>query len=58
MYVTQSLHRMMREHCRGLIAGYKVPRSIEFVEDLPVSGAGKVLKRELRERHRGPAGKL
>jgi acyl-CoA synthetase (AMP-forming)/AMP-acid ligase II len=38
----------LREHCRRLIAGYKVPRSIEFVEALPVSAAGKVLKRELR----------
>ncbi|KKC05037.1 long-chain-fatty-acid--CoA ligase [Mycobacterium nebraskense] len=45
----------IREHCRTLIAGYKVPRSMEFVTDLPISGAGKVLKRELRERYRGPA---
>lgn len=44
----------IREHCRELIAGYKVPRSMEFVTELPVSGAGKVLKRELRERYRGP----
>ena len=29
------------------LAGYKVPRHIEFVESLPISGAGKVLKREL-----------
>ncbi|HKA04298.1 MAG TPA: AMP-binding protein [Acidimicrobiales bacterium] len=37
-------------HCRGLIAGYKVPKAIEFrTEPLPKSGAGKVLKRELRE---------
>ncbi|MFV8229992.1 class I adenylate-forming enzyme family protein [Mycolicibacterium fortuitum] len=37
-------------HCRNLIAGYKVPRSIEFRKDpLPKSGAGKLLKRELRE---------
>lgn len=38
------------EHCRARIAGYKVPRSIEFrTEPLPKSGPGKVLKRELRE---------
>jgi acyl-CoA synthetase (AMP-forming)/AMP-acid ligase II len=37
--------------CRELIANYKIPRSIEFVEALPVSGAGKVLKRELRRTH-------
>jgi acyl-CoA synthetase (AMP-forming)/AMP-acid ligase II len=39
------------DHARGLIAGYKVPRSVEFVETLPLSGAGKVLKRELRDRY-------
>jgi acyl-CoA synthetase (AMP-forming)/AMP-acid ligase II len=36
-------------HCRTLIAGYKCPRSIEFSEALPISGAGKVLKTVLRE---------
>jgi acyl-CoA synthetase (AMP-forming)/AMP-acid ligase II len=38
----------IEEHCRQLIAGYKVPRSWSFVDALPVSPAGKVLKRELR----------
>jgi len=38
------------EHCRALIAGYKLPRSIDFhAEALPKSGAGKLLKRELRK---------
>lgn len=36
-------------HCKGLIAGYKCPRSIDFAEALPLSGAGKVLKTQLRE---------
>jgi long-chain acyl-CoA synthetase len=37
-------------HCHSLIAGYKCPRSIEFrSEPLPLSGVGKVLKRELRK---------
>ena len=36
-------------HCRGLISGYKCPRSVEFREALPLSGAGKVLKTVLRE---------
>ncbi|AHH96546.1 acyl-CoA synthetase [Kutzneria albida] len=39
----------LREHCKQFIAGYKAPRSVEFVEALPVSGAGKILKRELRK---------
>ncbi len=37
--------------CRGQIAGYKLPRSVAFVDALPISGAGKVLKRELRRQH-------
>jgi long-chain acyl-CoA synthetase len=37
--------------CRELIAGYKIPRSIEFVEEMPKSGAGKILKRVLRDKY-------
>jgi len=41
------------DHCRGLIAGYKCPRTIEFRTDpFPLSAIGKVLKRELRRVHR------
>jgi len=36
-------------HCRQLIAAYKCPRSVEFTEALPLSGAGKILKNVLRE---------
>ena len=35
--------------CKTLIAGYKCPRSVDFVDALPISGAGKVLKTKLRE---------
>jgi acyl-CoA synthetase (AMP-forming)/AMP-acid ligase II len=35
-------------HARGRIAGYKVPRSVAFVDALPLSPARKVLERELR----------
>jgi long-chain acyl-CoA synthetase len=42
----------LRTHCRGLIAGYKVPKVIEIsAEPLPKSGPGKILKRVLRDRH-------
>ncbi len=37
------------EFCRGQLAAYKVPRSIEFRQELPKSMIGKVLRRELRE---------
>jgi long-chain acyl-CoA synthetase len=39
-------------HVRTQIASYKIPRSIEFhSEALPKSGAGKILKRNLREKY-------
>jgi acyl-CoA synthetase (AMP-forming)/AMP-acid ligase II len=37
------------EHCRPRIAGYKLPRRVEFVEALPKSAMGKVLKTDLRD---------
>lgn len=40
------------EHCRDRLARYKVPRHIAFVDQLPMSPAGKILKRELRRRER------
>ena len=33
---------------RNNLAGYKVPRSIDFTAELPRTGSGKVLKRQLR----------
>ncbi|MGC3985004.1 MAG: long-chain fatty acid--CoA ligase [Pseudorhodoferax sp.] len=41
----------IQAHCKALIAGYKCPRSVEFVTALPISGAGKVMKYKLREPH-------
>ncbi|MGJ7509788.1 long-chain-fatty-acid--CoA ligase [Variovorax sp. GT1P44] len=41
----------LHDHCRLHIAGYKCPKTIEFREALPLSAAGKVLKRELRAPH-------
>ncbi len=35
--------------CRERLAGYKLPRSLDFVAELPRNASGKVLKRELRE---------
>jgi long-chain acyl-CoA synthetase len=40
-------------HCRGQIGGYKIPRRIAFVEALPRSAVGKVLKRDLRRAYGG-----
>jgi len=38
--------------CRGEMANYKVPRAVEFVEELPLNPTGKVMKNVLRERAR------
>ncbi|WP_328284885.1 AMP-binding enzyme [Brevibacterium sp. UCMA 11754] len=43
----------IREHTRQLIAHYKAPRSVNFVSRLPLSGAGKVLKRSIKEYYSG-----
>ncbi|WP_129707710.1 long-chain-fatty-acid--CoA ligase FadD [Pectobacterium zantedeschiae] len=36
-------------HCRRNLTGYKVPKEIEFCDDLPKSNVGKILRRELRD---------
>ena len=51
--VVREGHRLsedqVKETCRGLIAGYKTPRSVEFRTELPLSAAGKLLKYKLRD---------
>jgi acyl-CoA synthetase (AMP-forming)/AMP-acid ligase II len=37
------------KHCRKLIAGFKIPRQIVFVDELPKSAMSKILKNELRK---------
>jgi long-chain acyl-CoA synthetase len=39
----------VRAHCRENLTAYKVPKDIIFVEDLPKSNVGKILRREIRE---------
>ncbi|MFL2546411.1 MAG: AMP-binding protein [Candidatus Rariloculaceae bacterium] len=36
-------------HCRERLTGYKIPRHVEFRDDLPKTNVGKVLKRALRD---------
>ena len=40
----------LEAHCRERLSGPKVPRGIELVDALPRNAAGKILKRELRDR--------
>lgn len=37
------------EYCQGKLARYKIPKSVIFIDELPRTAAGKVLKRELRD---------
>jgi long-chain acyl-CoA synthetase len=36
-------------HCRGLLTGYKIPRHVEFRDNLPRTNVGKILRRALKE---------
>ena len=36
------------EHARAALANYKIPRTVSFLAELPKTGSGKILKRELR----------
>jgi acyl-CoA synthetase (AMP-forming)/AMP-acid ligase II len=42
------------EYCRARLAGFKRPRQVFFVESLPRNSMGKVLKKELRNKHEHP----
>jgi fatty-acyl-CoA synthase len=46
-----TLERDLLDHCRLHLAGFKVPKSMEFREELPKGGTGKILKRVLREKY-------
>jgi acyl-CoA synthetase (AMP-forming)/AMP-acid ligase II len=39
----------LREHVRAHLAGFKVPKSFEFRDEIPKGSTGKILKRVLRE---------
>lgn len=43
--------------CKAHLAGYKAPKSVEFVRTLPKNPQGKILKRELRACRQGDTGK-
>lgn len=46
---TSLTERELISFCKGRLANYKIPRKVDFVESLPLSPAGKVLRRKLRE---------
>ncbi len=46
----------LREHCRSKLSAYKVPRYIEFKDNLPKTQIGKILRRVLIEEEKGKQG--
>jgi acyl-CoA synthetase (AMP-forming)/AMP-acid ligase II len=52
------LGRIILGWSRGTMANYKVPRGVVLVDALPVNASGKVLKRELRDRHASGADRV
>jgi acyl-CoA synthetase (AMP-forming)/AMP-acid ligase II len=40
----------LKAHVKANLAGYKTPREVEFLDELPRNATGKVLKKDLRER--------
>lgn len=50
-----SLAGELIDYCRGQLSRIKCPRSVDFVDELPRSENGKLLKRVLRDRYAAPA---
>jgi 2-aminobenzoate-CoA ligase len=47
---SEDLKKQLVEHCKGKIAVYKLPREIEFIDAMPRTAVGKLLRRVLRQR--------
>ena len=43
----------VRMTCKAGLTNYKVPKRVEFVDEVPVTLSGKVLRRELRDTYLG-----
>ena len=48
----------IRAYCRKKLAGYKIPKHVEFTDSLPKTIVGKVLRRELVEKEKSRQSKL
>ena len=48
---TEFTEKELIDFCKERLAGYKKPKSVEFMQDFPKSAAGKILKRELRQKY-------
>jgi len=48
---SEALAEELRDYCRAHLAGYKVPRGVDFEAELPRYPTGKLYKRLLRDRY-------
>jgi acyl-coenzyme A synthetase/AMP-(fatty) acid ligase len=55
---TEALSQALKDHVKSVIAPYKYPRSIAFVDRLPRTASGKISRRLLRDREFAPARKV
>ena len=46
---TQLTEQDVRTHCELSLTRYKIPKRVEFVDEVPKTNVGKILRRELRE---------
>jgi acetyl-CoA synthetase len=50
----EALAREIQDHVRRRLAAHEYPRLVEFLDALPLTATGKVMRRVLRERHAAP----
>jgi acyl-CoA synthetase (AMP-forming)/AMP-acid ligase II len=48
----QATEEDMIKYCKKAIAGFKAPKTVDFVTELPKTGSGKIYKKGLKERYR------
>ena len=53
---SEALADELKEYVRNRLAKHEMPRMIEFVESLPMTTTGKIMRRELREREKAKLG--
>jgi len=53
---TPELAVELMEFCRGRLAHFKCPRTVDFTDQLPREDTGKIFKRKLRDQYRAATG--
>lgn len=46
-----ALRASLAEHVKRYLAAYEYPREIEFIDALPMTTTGKIIRKDLKERH-------